>query len=498
MVSKNFLAVDLGASNGRVLAGLWDGRRFDLQELHRFPNGPVSVAGHLHTDLPRLWTEVKTGLAACAARFPEPPSGISVDTWGVDYGLLDEAGKLLGNPYHYRDHRTNGVPEALYQRIPAADVYAVTGLQTLPFNTLFQLYSMVRGRDPQLEAAECLLMMPDLFHYLLTGEKAAEYTIASTSQMLDCRGRAWAAGLLGQAGIPARILPRLVPPGTVLGMLRPEIAAETGLAPTPVIASASHDTASAVAAVPGLDARSAYISSGTWSLVGMEVAQPIITPGALAMNFTNEGGVAGTIRFLRNITGLWLLQESVRQWQSEGRAYGWEELMQLALEAQPFRSITDPEFSGFLTPRDMPAAIRGYCRRTGQTEPESPGEIARCCLEGMALRYRWAIGVVEQLTGSRVETIRIVGGGCQNRVLNQFTADACGREVVAGPVEAAALGLVMMQAVATGELPDLAAGREAIAASVTQQHYEPRDTPAWDEAYARFETIVAQARGMTA
>jgi rhamnulokinase len=487
--AKNFVAVDLGASNGRVLAGLWDGRRFELQELHRFSNGPVSVAGHLYTDALRLWTELKAGLAAYAARFPEPPAGISVDTWGVDYGLLDAAGGLLGNPYHYRDHRTNGIPEALYQRIPAAEVYGVTGLQTLPFNTLFQLYSMVREGHPQLAAADCMLMMPDLFNYWLTGERAAEYTIASTSQMLDCRGRVWASGLLEQAGIAARILPPLVPPGTVLGMLRGDVASETGLEPTPVIASASHDTASAVAAIPGLDARSAYISSGTWSLLGTEVAQPIITADGLAMNFTNEGGVAGTIRFLRNITGLWLLQESVRQWQSEGRSYKWDELMQLALEAPPFWSIVDPEFPGFLAPGNMPAAIRDYCGRTGQPAPESPGQIARCCLEGMALRYRWAIGVLERLTGSRVEVIRIVGGGCQNHALNQFAADACGREVVAGPVEAAALGLVMMQAVAVGELPGVAAGREAIAASVTQQHYEPRDTPAWAEAYERFQKI---------
>lgn len=492
--TTNFLAVDLGASNGRVLAGLWDGERFQLEELHRFPNGPVRVAGHLHTDALRLWTEINIGLAAYTARYKTAPAGIGVDTWGVDYGLLDRAGNLLGNPYHYRDARTNGVPQKLYERVPAAEVYEQTGLQTMPFNTVFQLYSMVLEAHPQLEAADKFLMLPDLFNYWLTGESAVEYTIASTSQMLLCRQRDWARGLLERLGIPARILPRLVSPGTVLGCVRPEIAAEAGFnQPVAVIASASHDTAAAVAAVPGLDESSAYISSGTWNLVGMELGDPVITEQALGMNFTNEGGVANTIRFLRNIPGLWLLQESRRQWQSEGRDYGWEQLMAEAEQAPAFRSLVVPEAREFLAPGDMPAAILEFCRRTGQAAPESVGQVVRCCLDSLALRARWALQVLEDLTGRRIGTVRIVGGGCQNRLLNQYTANASGRAVVAGPIEAAALGSVMMQAIATGHLADIRAGRQAIAVSFSQQFYEPRETEHWTAAYARFEKLVQQS-----
>jgi rhamnulokinase len=489
--TTNFLAIDLGASNGRVLNARWDGERFELEELHRFPNGPVRVAGRLYTDALRLWTEIGAGLAAYTARYKAPATAISVDTWGVDYGLLDRAGNLLGNPYHYRDSRTNGIPQKLYERVPADEVYRQTGLQTMPFNTIFQLYSMVVEAHPQLQAADKLLMLPDLFNYWLTGETAGEYTIASTSQMLLCREREWARGLLGQLRIPTHILPRLVAPGTVLGCLRTEIASEAGFAqPVAVVAGASHDTASAVAAVPALDEKSAYISSGTWNLVGMELAEPVITKQALEMNFTNEGGVANTIRFLRNIPGLWLLQESRRQWQSEGRDYGWDELLAEAGKAPAFRSLVVPEAPAFLAPGDMPAAIREFCRRTGQPLPESVGQVVRCCLESIALRSRWAMDVLENLTGRKIETVRIVGGGCRNRLLCQFTADACGRAVVAGPVEAAALGCVMMQAIATGHLEDISAGRRAIAASFPQESYEPRETDAWTAAYGRFERLV--------
>lgn len=492
--TTNFVAVDLGASNGRVLAGLWDGERFALEELHRFPNGPVRIAGHLYTDALRLWTEINAALAAYTARYKTPPAGIGVDTWGVDYALLDRAGNLLGNPYHYRDHRTNGVPQKLYESVAAAEVYRQTGLQTMPFNTIFQLYSMALESHPQLRAADKFLMLPDLFNYWLTGESAVEYTIASTSQMLRCRERGWARGLLERLDIPTQILPRLVSPGTLLGCLRSEIAEEAGFThPVAVIASASHDTAAAVAAVPGLDQSSAYISSGTWNLVGMELGEPVITEQALAMNFTNEGGVADTIRFLRNIPGLWLLQESRRQWQSEGQDYGWEQLMAEAQKAPAFRSLVVPEAPQFLAPGDMPAAIREFCRKTGQPVPESVGEVVRCCLDSLALRARWAIQVLEELTGSRIGTVRIVGGGCQNRLLNQFTANASGRAVVAGPVEAAALGSVMMQAIATGHLADIRAGRQAIAASFSQQFYEPRETEAWTATYERFDRLVQQS-----
>lgn len=488
--SENFLAVDLGASSGRVLLGRWDGRRFHLQEVSRFPNEPVTVLGHLHWDILRLWAEIKAGLARYASQFRQPLAGIGVDTWGVDFALLDRAGNLLGNPYHYRDARTDGVMERVFERVPRRRIYEQTGIQFLQFNTLFQLYSMAQAGDPQLEAAETLLMLPDLFHYWLTGRLAAEYTIASTSQMLDARQRTWAEQLLEEIGLPARLLPAVIAPGTILGELRREVQQETGLRhPATVIAPASHDTASAVAAICELDERSAYISSGTWSLLGVELPQPVINDRSLALNFTNEGGVAGTIRLLKNLAGLWLLQESRRRWQAEGRSYSWEELLALAEQAEPFRNLVDPNATEFLSPGDMPAAIRAYCRRTGQPEPLSEGEVVRCCLESLALKYRQGLEALETLAGRRLESIRIVGGGSLNRLLDQFTADACQRPVVAGPVEATALGNIMIQAIARGCLDDLAAGREAIAASIERQTFEPRPASAWQEAYERFLSL---------
>lgn len=489
--TTNFLAVDLGASNGRVLLGRWDGTRFHLQVLHRFPNGPVNVLGHLYWDVLRLWTEIKAGLARYAAEFDTPPAGIGVDTWGVDFALLDTAGQLLGNPYHYRDSRTDGVPEQVFQRVPRGWIFQYTGIQFMQLNTLYQVFSMVQARDPQLGTADTLLMMPDLFHYWLTGRKVVEYTIASTTQMLDAQERRWATRLLTELDIPTHMLPPIVPPGTVLDQVRAEVMDEVGLRhAVPVITPGSHDTASAVAAVPDLDEHSAYLSSGTWSLMGVEVPEPVINDRALNLNFTNEGGVGNTIRLLKNIAGLWLLQESRRQWQREGHDYSWDDLLALAEQAEPFRSLVDPDAPDFLNPGDMPAAIRAYCRRTYQPEPESVGAVVRCCLESLALKYRWVLEALESLVGQRLDVIRVVGGGSQNHLLCQFTADACERPVVAGPVEATALGNVMVQAIATGHLPDVAAGRQAVAASVERREYEPRSPDAWREAFERFRHLL--------
>lgn len=335
--SANFLAVDLGASSGRVLLGRWNGARFQLEELHRFSNGPVNILGHLHWDLLRLWSEIQSGLARSASQIGAPLSGIGVDTWGVDFALLDRAGQLLGDPYHYRDSRTDGMPEQVFRKVSRDRIYQRTGIQFMQINTLFQLYSMVQAGDPQLEMADTLLMMPDLFHYWLTGQKAAEYTICSTSQMLDCQEQGWAVDILAEVGIPTSILPSLVPPGTAIGDLRLEVRDEIGVRQkVPVIAPGSHDTASAVAAIPELDGDSVYISSGTWSLIGIEATRPVINGRALSLNFTNEGGVAGTVRLLRNMAGLWLLQESRRRWQTEGRPCAWDELLALAEGAAPF------------------------------------------------------------------------------------------------------------------------------------------------------------------
>lgn len=490
--STNFLAVDIGASSGRVIVGRWDGERFALEELHRFWNGPVEQDGHLHWDAQQLWREIQTGIAAYTAQGGPALAGIGIDTWAVDYGLLDAEGRLLGNPYHYRDRRTEGAPAAVDRLIPPDVLFARTGLQRLPLNTLYQLVAAARADDGKLAAAETLLLMPDLFHYWLTGRKVAEYTNASTTMFLDARERRWASDLLETLGIPTRILPPLVEPGTILGPVLPEVADSLGLPQgVPVIAVGTHDTASAVAAVPGLDEHSAYISSGTWSLVGVELPAPVLSAQAQRLNLTNEGGVAGTIRFLKNVGGLWLLQECQRQWQEEGKHYTWPELVALAEAAPPLRSLVDPDDPAFLAVGDMPATIRAYCRRTYQPEPQDVGGMVRCCLESLALKYRWVVTALEQLTGRTITTVRVVGGGSQNALLCQLTADACRRPVVAGPAEGTALGNILVQAIATGHLPDLATGRLAVAASVQQTSYTPRDSGDWDAAIVGFESLVA-------
>lgn len=489
--NATFLAVDLGASGGRALVGEVGGQRIDLRELHRFPNGPIDLLGHLHWDALHLHQEILTGLNQYARAFDKPLAGISVDTWGVDFGLLDRAGRLLGNPYHYRDKRAEPMPQRLAERISSQELYETTGIQVMPINTLYQLYSMVEAEDPQLEQADALLMMPDLFHYWLTGEATCEYTIASTSQMLAARERRWATELLNQLGIPTDMLLEPIMPGTVISPLREAVAAEVGLpGGAPVIATGGHDTAGAVAGIPDLDENSVYISSGTWSLVGVEVSEPVINERARRLNFTNEGGVGGTIRLLKNVAGLWLLQESKRQWAREGRMHTWEEILEQAAQAPPFSSLIDPDAPQFLNPGDMPAAIRAYCRQTDQPEPDALGAVARCCLESLALRYRWVLEALQTLTGRKVDTIRVVGGGSLNQLLNQFTADACGCEVVAGPVEATALGNILMQAVATGQMESISSGRRVVAASVARQTFQPQHVEAWDEAFTRFTNLV--------
>jgi rhamnulokinase len=487
--TRKFVAIDLGASSGRVLLGRWDGSRFDLGEVHRFANGPVTTMGHQHWDVLSIWSEIKTGLSCCLsgeAHGTDGLSGLGIDTWGVDYALLDRDGRLLGNPYHYRDRRGDGMMDLVFEKVPRAEIYGTTGIQPLQINTLYQLFSMVRADDPILGAAKTLLPMPNLFGYWLSGVATAEYTDATTTQCLEAREGRWATEMMGRLGIPTGMFPQLVLPGTVMGPLLPEVAIETSLAGSvPVIAVGSHDTASAVAAIPGLDSRSAYISSGTWSLMGVEIAEPIITERALAGGFTNEGGIGGTIRLLRNIAGLWLISACRRQWQHEGSEYSWDALLERAEREEPFRYIIDPDAPELLNPPDMPAAIRDLCRRTGQEPPETVGAVVRCCLESLALRYRATLDDLQELVGHRLEVIRIVGGGSQNRLLCQMAADACGVPVVAGPVEATALGNLMVQAIATGELDGVEAGRAAVAASVTLDTYEPRPGGAWDEMLTR-------------
>ena len=494
--SINFLALDLGSSSGRAILGRWDGQHLNLEEVHRFPNEPVTIQGHQHWDVLRLWHEIKSGIARYAHRFKRPLCSIGVDTWGVDFALLDRRGNLLGNPYHYRDGRTDGMLEIAFQQMPRRQIFEHTGNQFMQFNTLFQLLSLVHDNDPQLETADTLLMMPDLFNYWLTGCKSIEFSIATTSQMYDIRQRHWARPLLTQLNIPDDILPTVVSPGTIVGQLPQTLRDEIDLRQSVnVVTPASHDTSSAIAAIPGLDDHSVFISSGTWSLVGVEIPEPIVNDQVLALNYTNEGGIDNAVNLQKILTGLWLLQESQRQWQREGHSYSWDELMALGQQAEPFQSLIDPDAPDFLNPMDMPAAIRAFCRRSGQAEPGNAGAIIRCCLESLALNYRQALKDLERLTGKPLQTIRVVGGGSQNRLLCQFTADACQRPAVTGPVEATALGNVLLQAIATGHLPDIATGRKAIAASFEQQYFEPGSKDVWDEAYGRFEKLKPETQG---
>ena len=482
---KKLLAIDLGAESGRGVLGLFDGQKLRLEVVHRFPNGPVRTLDTMHWDVLRLYAEMVATLRKCATDH----GGIDclgVDTWGVDFALLGRDGSLLGNPRHYRDPHTEHVMEAAFASVPREEIFRQTGLQFMRFNTLFQLLALQRDRSPLLDLAENLLMIPDLFHYFFTGIKANEFTDASTTQFHDPTAKSWAYSLFKAFGLPSRILGTLVQPGTVLGPLRSALVAEAGLNPVPVIATATHDTGSAVAGVPAQGKAWAYISSGTWSLMGAELDAPLINDKALQYNFTNEGGVGGTVRFLKNIMGLWLVQECRRAWERAGTSHGYQELARLAESAPPFVSLVDPDHASFILPASMPQAIADFCKRTAQPAPREPGAVIRCALESLALRYRWVLERLEELLGRRLEVIHVVGGGSQNELLCQFTADACNRRVLAGPVEATAIGNLLVQAVGSRVLGSLADGREVVRRSFELRPYEPRNSQAWDEPYDNF------------
>ena len=483
--AKKFLAFDLGAESGRGIVGLLDGSKLELEVINRFPNEPVRTLDALHWDVLALYRDMLQTMRLCGAVYGAI-DGLGVDTWGVDFALLGRGGTLLGNPRHYRDPHTEGVMDEAFRRVPRAEIFRQTGIQFMRFNTLFQLVALQRDRSPLLDAAETLLFMPDLFHYFFTGIKVNEYTDASTSQMLDPTTRGWAYGLVRSFGLPEKILGTLVQPGTALGPLRPSVAAETGLNAAPVIAPASHDTASAIAAVPASGDSWAYISSGTWSLMGVELAAPLVNEAALAANFTNEGGVGGTTRFLKNIMGLWLVQECRRAWERAGTKYSYDELTKLAQEAPPFAFLVDPDDASFILPASMPAALADYCRRRGKPAPERPGDCVRCALESLALAYRWVLEKLEALTGRRREVIHVVGGGSQNALLCQFTADACNRPVLAGPVEATAIGNVLVQALGLGAIGSLAEARAVVRQSFEVHTYTPQNPEAWEAPYAQF------------
>jgi rhamnulokinase len=486
-MAAKFLAFDLGAESGRGVIGTLDGGRLTLKDVHRFGNGPVRIHDRIYWDILRLFAELKRGLGMAVSEHGGDLTAIGIDTWGVDFGLLGRDGSLLANPIHYRDSGNEGMMEEAFALLPRDRIFDRTGIQFMQFNTIFQLLSLKRRNAPSLESARTLLLIPDLLNYWFTGEKLSELSIASTTQFYDPVAGGWATDLLEGLGLPTDILTPIVPTGARIGSVRADIAAETGCGSVPVIAPAEHDTGSAVVAVPASSSDYAYLSSGTWSLMGIETPQPCISDQTRGANFTNEGGACGTTRLLKNIMGLWLVQECRRSWARAGKEYSYPDLAEQAAQAPAFGPIVEPDAHEFIAPADMVSEIARFCRRTGQSAPESVGAVVRCCLESLALKYRWALERLEGFRGGRIETVHIVGGGSQNRLLCQLTADVTRRNVIAGPIEATAIGNVLMQAMGAGMISGLAEAREIVRRSFDLIEYTPAgDAGDWDAAYARF------------
>lgn len=493
MNNKQVLAVDFGASSGRGMLCSYDGKKISLKEIHRFSNDPVMMPGGFFWDAPRLFHEIKASILAASQDGGAVSLGI--DTWGVDYAYLDKAGVMLANPYHYRDSRTDDIQPYVFSKYATkSEIYGRTGIQSLNFNTLYQLVADMRDRPWIVENAKSLLAMPDLFTYMLTGEMSSEYTIASTGALLDANTRDYALDIIKKCGVPTDVLKPIVQPGHICGKLLPAIEEETGKTGLTVMKIASHDTASAVISVPAVKKDFLYISSGTWSLMGTETDTPVLTSLSEKYDFTNEGGAFGTIRLLKNIMGLWLEQESRRQWKREGKSYTFDELTALADEAEPLRSIINPDDAAFSPAGNIPERIREYCRKTSQPVPETPGQIVRCIFESLALRYRWTAEKLEELTGKTYEVINIVGGGTKEDMLSRFAADASGRTVYAGPVEATTIGNAVMQLIALGEISDMWEARRIISDSFEVKVFEANkeNKSAWDEAYGRFLELIAE------
>ena len=486
--NKRVLAFDFGASSGRaMLAELEDGK-ITMEEVHRFSNDPVMVRGTMYWDILRLFHEVKQGIikAKLAGGF----DSVAVDTWGVDFGLIDREGRLLENPVHYRDKRTEGMLEESFRMIDRERFYGITGNQFMEINTAFQLLSLEKQRPDLLGRADRMLLMPDLFNYLLCGEKKAEYSIASTTQMMDAKAHTWSAEVTDALGIPQEILPEIVPCGTVIGQLSQDICDELEIPSVPVVAAAGHDTQAAMAAVPAAEKDFIFISCGTWSLFGTELDAPVINELSEKYNITNEGGYGFKTSFLKNIIGLWLQQESKKQWQREGKEYTWKELEAAARKAEPHRCFVDPDAPEFVPAGNIPKRVCEFCSRTGQYIPNGPGEIIRCILESLALKYRYTFEQIRECTGRDYREIHIVGGGAQNNLLCEFTAGACNVKVTAGPGEATVLGNIGLQFMALGEIDDISAMRRIIAASEDTATYEPSDRDEWERAYGQFRKIL--------
>lgn len=488
MDKKQVLAFDFGASSGRAILGRLEDGKIVMEEVHRFSNDPVQIGKTMYWDTLRQFFEIKQGMVK--ANLNGGFESIGIDTWGVDFGLLDKKGNLLESAVHYRDDRTVGRQEKAFEKISKEKIYQLTGIQFNNFNTIFQLYSLVQDRPELLERADKLLLTPDLFNYFLTGEKKAEYTMVTTTQLMDAKTRQWSDEITEALSIPKDILPEIVTSGSVVGNVSEDICNELGIKPAKVIAVASHDTQSAVVAVPIDEEDFIFISCGTWSLFGTELKEAVINDTSYQLDVSNEGGYGDTFTFLKNIIGLWLAQESRRQWIREGKEYGFGELEKMALEAEPFQSFIDPDSPEFNTTGDIPKRIREFCERTGQKVPETIGEIMCCINQSLAMKYRYALEQIEECTGKKFNKIHMIGGGIQSKLLCQMTASASGRTVIAGPVEATALGNIAVQLMALGEIKDMKEARQIIAASEKTYEYTPQDAEKWEEAYNKFKNIL--------
>jgi rhamnulokinase len=495
-MKAKFMAIDMGAESGRAVLGFLDSDSLTLEESHRFLNTPVRVFDSLYWDVLQMHKEMKQALEICVQKHGSKLDGIGFDNWGVDYALVGKDNSILGAPYHYRDNRTDGMMEEAFRLVPREEIYQMTGVQFMKLNTIFQLLAMSLAKSPILEVTDKLLMMPDLYNFLFTGRKVSEFSIATTTQFYDPIKKSWSKQLFERLGLPYHILPEIIPSATVVGPLLPSIRDEVGLSDVPVIAPACHDTACAVAAVPAKGQNWAYISSGTWSLMGVEIAEPIINKMSLEYNFTNEGGVGNTYRFLKNIMGLWLIQQCRSTWEDAGQNYSYSDLVKMAEEAKPLISVIEPNYEPFLSHGNMPQRIIDFCKKTGQIVPETKGAVLRCALESLALKYRWVLEKLEEMLKTHIDVIHIIGGGCQNKLLCQFAADATGRQVIAGPIEATAIGNIMLQALARGYVKSIVEARELIRRSFEVTVYEPTIASGWDEAYGRYLQVMEKTVGL--
>ena len=483
-MTKRVLAFDFGASSGRAIIGCFDGDKITLEEVHRFSNDPVSVGGTVYWDVLRLFYEIKQGIVK--AKIAGGFDSIGIDTWGVDFGLIDSEGKLMENPVHYRDARTVGLVDEAFKTMPKEKLYGITGIQFMELNTLFQLISLKKYRPWMLDRADKMLFMPDLFAYMLTGKMCAEYSIASTSQLIDLETKSWSEEILDAFGIKKSLFAPLVKPGTVLGELSKEICEECGVDPVPVISVCGHDTQSAITSVPCEDGDFAFLSSGTWSLFGTELDRPIVNETSMNINITNEGGFDDSTGFLKNIIGLWLIQESRRQWKREGEEYSYADLEKLALAAEPFKCFIDPDAPEFVPHGNIPERVREFCRRTGQYVPQTVGEVMRCIYESLAMKYRLTFEKLRECTKRDYPVIHVIGGGTKDGLLCQMTANSCDRTVKAGPIEATVMGNVAVQLMSDGSVENIGQARKIIADSSELKIFEPKDTDKWAGAYEDF------------